>query len=239
MKELPILFSAPMVRALLEGRKTQTRRIVKEQPTSVGRYCVPFSPEEAYRNGFLLERWPEQERMMGNFGRCVRVHCPYGKLGDLLWVREAFQPLLANGVKWSDADYATGEGYAINYVATEGRKEFACARDERITDRITSPIHMPRWASRITLEVTEVRVQRLQEISGADCRAEGIATCDIPPDEEGPRRIGYMVGPDDGKSGLDVRPQDSYRKLWESINGAGSWDANPWVWSLTFKMVRL
>ena len=97
---------------------------------------------------------------------------------------------------------------------------------------------MPRWASRITLEITSVRVERLQDISEADAMAEGIVECPIPADDEGPRRIGYMVGPDDGKSGLSVTPIQAYRDLWESINGPDSWTTNPWVWVVEFKRLQ-
>ena len=96
---------------------------------------------------------------------------------------------------------------------------------------------MQHQGSRITLEITNVRVERLQDISEADALAEGIVECPIPADDEGPRRIGYMVGPDDGKSGLSATAVEAYRDLWESINGPDSWDANPWVWAVEFRRV--
>lgn len=98
-------------------------------------------------------------------------------------------------------------------------------------------IHMPRWASRLDLRVTEVRVERLQDISEKDAMAEGIVECDIPATGDHPDMIGYMVGPDDGQTLLDVSPKDTYRKLWESINGKDSWAANPWVWVVGVKRV--
>ena len=193
MKERPILFSAPMVRAILEGRKTQTRRVVKPQPFS-GWY-----PSQC-TNGWGFCH-PQGEAPAKLF------QCPYGVPGDRLWVRESFQPLLADGVKWPDADYETGEGYAINYVATGGVKEFYdCRNDEAFCSRVTPSIFMPRWASRITLEITEVRVERLQEISREDALAEG---------------CGFRFPPS---------------VLWDSINGKTyPWAANPWVWAVSFR----
>lgn len=211
LRERPILMSAPMVRALLEGRKTQTRRVVKPQPTNVDNY-EPGMVNEAWQAGF------------------VDVKCPYGKPGDRLWVRESFQPLLQDDVKWGDADYKTGEGYAINYVATDGAKEFFdCRNDEAFCDRVTPSIFMPRWASRITLEVTEVRVQRLQEISEEDAIAEGVGLNEVESYRRQVEVNGFAL-----RGGAPARC--AYAALWENINGAGSWDANPWVWAVSFSV---
>ena len=94
---------------------------------------------------------------------------------------------------------------------------------------------MPRWASRITLDITVVRVERLQEISEADAMAEGVHGYPFRPDDGWPLCTGYMVGADDGATTLHPKPQDPYRLLWEQINGRGSWDANPFVWVLEFR----
>lgn len=154
VKERPILFSGPMVRAILEGRKTQTRRVIKKHPLIDAGFTDEFIKHPGNASAFI---------------------CPYGQPGDRLWVRESFQPLLAEGVKWEDADYSTGEGYAINYVTTSSVVEFYdCRNDKAFCDRVTPSIFMPRWASRITLEITDVRVQRLQEISEEDAKAEGL-----------------------------------------------------------------
>ncbi len=215
MKERPILFSAPMVRAILENRKTVTRRIVKYIPD------LGEPPLWCHRAGS-----EELRNLIGDYRR----YCPYGQPVDKLWVRETWAarpdqdqlpPNMCDnsGLWWRASLPAFPQGY------------------ESCHGKWRPSIHMPRWASRINLEVTSVKAERLQDITEMDAMAEGIVECPIPADEDGPNRIGYMVGPDDGKSGLDVSPRDSFRKLWESINGPGSWDLNPWVWALSFKKI--
>jgi hypothetical protein len=167
-KERPILFSAPMVRAILEGRKTQTRRIVKPEHVAAYHDDVPI----------LFKRFP------------------YGKPGDRLWVRETW------------GMFEETHKCIPHYRATH-------ATD--VVPRWRPSIHMPRWASRITLEVESVRVERLKECSDADALAEGCSSADM-------------------QSG--DRLQDVYRRLWESINGPGSWEANPWVWVVEFKRIQ-
>ncbi len=186
MKERPILFSAPMVRAILDGRKTQTRRVVKHQPI----------PPDAFP-------------------------CPYGQPGDRLWVRESFQPIHADGVEREDTDWGTGKGYACHYPATDEIIEWVDG-DDKITSRCKPSIHMPRWASRINLEITGVRVERLQEISGMDAMCEGVH---VPPNL-----------PNDWAK-LEFARHEFYH-LWASINGEKSWASNPWVWVVGFKLVE-
>jgi hypothetical protein len=212
MKERPILFSAPMVRALLAGTRTQTRRVLKGlQPWGI----KDGKPEWAIAG--------------------TQPKCPYGQPGDRLWCKEAhaFSVIDPEGLDWCDDP----ENYDVIYRADEHQPAGGWRDSDGnvIQPKWRPSIHMPRWASRITLEVTGVRVERLQDISEADAMAEGIVECPIPADDEGPRRIGYMVWPDDGKSGLTATAVAAYRKLWESINGHGSWDANPWVWTIDFK----
>ncbi|MBK7814515.1 MAG: hypothetical protein IPJ52_09510 [Rhodocyclaceae bacterium] len=191
MKERPILFSGPMVRAILEGRKTQTRRIVKQC------HMVMDHGEDAA-------------------GQCINAGyipcfplCPYGHRGDRLWVRETWTCVhgvpSAGGVPHPD-DF-------VRYRADEGPGE------QVITDvRCWHPVNpMPRVYSRILLEIVAVRVERLNEISGTDCIAEGIIEADAPQ---------YVFG-----------LHEAYRDLWESINGAGSWTENPWVWVVEFRRV--
>jgi hypothetical protein len=223
MKTRPILFSGPMVRALLDGSKTQTRRVYKA------------------KNGGI---WPNKNDIPGM--RQILRNCPYGQPGDRLWVRETWQgPLLAEFETDADADWHMPshihqyqDHKHCAYAADGGpAPEFVDAEDN-LQQRWRPSIHMPRWASRITLEVTGVRVERLQGISEVDAMAEGVVECPIPADDEGPRRIGYMVGPDDGKSGLTVTAREAYRGLWESINGPESWEASPWVWVVEFKRVE-
>lgn len=180
MKERPILFSGPMVRAILDGRKTQTRRIVKPQPTND---YVTFMPLSSELVGVTKHGGPIDNRGW--------LHCPYGKTGDRLWVRETWCPDV--------------EPYTFRYKADGGEP----------LERWRPSIHMPRWASRITLEVVSVRVERLQDISEEDALAEGITLV-----ERG------------------TSPVDQFNKLWESINGPGSWEANPWVWVVSFKRIE-
>lgn len=233
MKERPILFSGPMVRAILEGRKTQTRRIVKPQPpanvtraTMVPTTASGKSTMVWCQDGPIdpLNGWNYKERHPNGW------RCPYGMHGDRLWVREAFQPLFADGVEnhW-ETDWKTGKGYSISYPATDGIHEYLDA-DDNLKDACKPSIHMPRWASRITLEITGIRVERLQDISEEDAAAEGSdrlitsncteqdrALLDLPLcDDANPYRNGFAL-------------------LWESINGDGSWAANPWVWAIEFR----
>ena len=182
MKERPIIFSGPMVRAILDGRKTQTRRAVKPQPLWVASPGVPFKTMDADPKG--------------------TINCPYGQPGDRLWVRESHYMILQ-----------THDGGA---GAVEYRADYC---DELASGiRWRPSIHMPRSASRITLEVVSVRVERLDEISEEDAKAEGYKSQSI------------MENPDAGRLW--------FRDLWESINGPGSWAKNPFVWVVEFKRVE-
>lgn len=183
-KARPILFSGPMVRALLAGRKTQTRRIVKPQPRPLCSHVEPFRGEGG---GWIAG---------DNTGRIF--HCPYGKPGDLLWARET----------WGDDKQFGGKLYRATH---EG--------DDPIGSGWRPSIHMPRSASRLTLELTGVKIERLNDISKADVIAEGITERDGGPIE-------------DAVCGW----HEPYAALWEKLNGAGSWEANPWVWALAFRV---
>jgi len=220
----PILFSAPMVRALLAGTKTQTRRIVKIQPDNsadgiLADYALDATGKRAR---FALWYMSADERMAADW----YVHnepqfCPYGQLGDRLWVREV----------WARDD----EDGQLMYRADVGKDPYADAweqgRNEGVPRYRWKPsIHMPRAASRITLEITGVRVERLQDISEADALAEGVT-----PKWE-PGCSGRLMEAISGF--MSFHPAASaYADLWEQINGPGSWDANPWVWVVEFKRV--
>lgn len=207
MKERPILFSAEMVRAILDGRKTQTRRAIKMPRT---------------RDAFtLLDRgdgwWPYQsddgESALCSDGNEHPYACPYGKPGDRLWVREAHAFVPEPAYRCSTGIYQQINP-ADDYQACVYRENFDRARGFSWRPSI----HMPRWASRILLEVTDVRVERLQEISDEDALAEGVY----------PTRTGLYAG----------AAKSEYRNVWEQINGAGSWNANPWVWCVTFRVIQ-
>jgi hypothetical protein len=209
MKEKPILFSAPMVRAILDGLKTQTRRIVKTTRD---------------RNGSGCELAPCE--VAGEVNRGSRFDlCPYGQPGDRLWVRETFQPIFAEGFDHGSSpypNYKTGFGYAISYPATDGIIEWIDG-DDNITDRCRPSIHMPRWASRIQLEIVSVRVERLNDISEDDAEEEGA-----------PLELGQL---EKLILGSHAKYRSGFVRLWESINGEGSWSDNPWVWVVEFKRI--
>lgn len=181
MKARPILMSTPMVHALLEGRKTQTRRIIKS----------PHYPEEWIAN-----------------------NCPYGRIGDLLWVRETFclvDDQKYGGIKWLD------------YRATPECNESHPAGWENAPDDPTAlkwkpSIYMPRIASRLTLEITGVRVQSLNDISEEDAQAEGVSNRDT--------------------DGAWTSAVEGYAGLWDSINGKWPWDGNPAVWCISFLVIN-
>lgn len=203
MKERPILFSAPMVRAILDGRKTQTRRVLKPQPN-----MEPFGDH----NGALL-CW--KNMIMSNSRDLIIAECPYGQPGDRLWVRENLE------ASQHGLHYAADNTPVIHELADALNEKYAS--DYYIVECRTIPsIHMPRWASRITLEIVSVRVERLNKISGMDARREGISI---------PAHL-----PEDGAD-LDYCRRE-FPKLWESINGDGSWNQNPWVWVVEFKVAH-
>ncbi len=180
--ERPILFSGPMVLAILDGTKTQTRRALKVQPIDV----IP-APKVGGWIG-LMQREPEPKGLL--------FHCKYGKPGDHLWVREAWRKEPGGLVHYR------ADGNSCDDVAAKWKPS----------------IHMFRADSRITLEITSVRVERLQDISEQDAWKEG---CE---------------GSDDDVTG-GISGYREYCKLWESINWPGSWDENPWVWVVEFKRV--
>lgn len=235
MKERPILFKGEMVRALLNGSKSQTRRIVKPQPFASG-YCegtVDFDGFRIPREGGPAPAKFSAEAVGGGSYMNEEIYCPYGQPGDRLWVRETFQPLFAQGREYgiNTPDWETGEGYTVTYPATDPVVEWIDGEDN-ITARCKPSIHMPRAASRILLEIVSVRVERLNDISEADARAEGIKRI-----KDGFERW-HPCPTDTLHEGLTRDPLLSYRGLWESINGAGSWAANPWVWVVEFKRIQ-
>lgn len=207
MKERPIIFSAPMVRAILSGAKTQTRRVV---PTMVTGGRVEY-PGKRDGRGFSRVNWLDTAEGMAQAAQ----DCKHGRPGDKLWVKETWGavPHMMGGVQPETLRYRADGEY----------------QNERGTWRWRSSIHMPRWASRITLEITGVRVERLQDISEADALSEGVAQ--VVRDRLPAQQCGEY-------DAIDVDPVELYRDLWESINGHGSWDANPWVWVIEFKKLE-
>lgn len=242
MKERPILFSAPMIRAILAGRKTQTRRIGKGAIIETldflgGIQTEPDAP------GVLLS-WGQLDDDDGKQGKpqwgafCadypeeggVALGVGPGQVGDRLWVRESFQALFADGIEdHYQANYKTGAGYKVYYMATDERQEFVDAEDD-LRDAVTPLIFMPRWASRITLEITKVRIERLQAITDNDAIAEGVAQIVMESLPSIEQRGEYDA--------LDVDAVSEYSTLWDRINGKRCpWEINPWVWVIEFNRV--
>jgi hypothetical protein len=220
MPERPIIFSGPMVRAILAGTKMQTRRVVQPQPPA-GHAWAGWCVASTQRADEGKATWGAGS--LPHLRAAHRVACRYGRPGDRLWVREAWRVgRKHDGTKPSDlsprsmtVEYEAG-GYACNSPWSAGEWQSSdCAPREHPewVGKLRPPIHMPRWASRITLEVTGVRVERLQDVSAADFWAEGI--------EHSP----------------DVDPVHEYSDLWRSIYGPGSWASNPWVWVVEFQRV--
>lgn len=205
--ERPILFSWPMVRAILEGRKTQTRRVIRPD------WFRCLDPEDH----------DDREK-------CIE-YCPYGVPGDRLWVRETWQGWRRVSIEYDEWEPITREyrgGMTINqWVEEYGKPTIEYRATSQSTGPWTPAIHMPRWASRITLELTKVLVGRVQDISEADAIAEGIEVSHY-----------YCEKPSSDLDGVHrCDPIGKYRELWDSINakrGFG-WDVNPWVWVIEFK----
>lgn len=207
IKERPIIFGGEMVRAIRDGRKTQTRRIVKPQPND--------NDIALYGNGIKAHKLEHYETGCpagyGFENEDYQWRCPYGAPGERLWVRENF---------YNDFDN-------VYYPADSRSKRWCCdlipecCCAEVGKPKVTPSIHMPRWASRITLEVTDVRVERLNEISEEDAKAEGVTN----------------TGPYDCRPGFVHRVM--FEDLWNRIHGVDSWDANPFVWVVAFTRIEL
>lgn len=232
MADRPILFSAPMVRALLAGTKTQTRRTLKPQPFSSPKGGLAIE----MRGGAVVRQWsPVWAEKNARFA-----------VGDRLWMKETWQagateagPAIgyrADFGRWypefTGEDFGAGPSFDYDAHPTTAWAKGFWLSDVESDGPWASPLHMSRWASRLTLHVTEVRVQRLQEISEADAWAEGCPKGE--PTDNG--RHFPADGPDPsgiGERGWDCA-RDWYADLWNSINGPGSWEANPWVAAYTF-----
>lgn len=209
MAERPILFSAPMVRAILEGRKTQTRRVLKPQiyQTTSGAWHVQGNGGGAFCKSESDAR---------------QVQLDYLKIteGDTLWVREAWRTLSKHdAVSPRDLPRVPIIGYDADYQIEP---------NDGYRGKGRPSIHMPRWASRITLKVTGVKVERLHDISEADAIAEGIYT--------DPTRPGKHWITEPGQFSFSS-PTKAFRALWSSINGTVSWEANPWVVAYSFERI--
>lgn len=206
MKERPIHFNGLMVRALLDGSKTQERRVLPHL-TTLGRPEYPGKRVRGYSQCFWLDTKDGLD--------AAANECRYGQPGDRLWVREAFDFLPTGGADQPQACeivYWAGGSTEPRTAPTDYNPMiYGC-------EKVRPSIHMPRWASRITLEIVSVRVERLHDISEADAIAEGC------------------------KNSLHLRggrfANENYAHLWWTLNGDGSWEANPWVWVVEFKRIE-
>ncbi|WP_370977233.1 hypothetical protein [Enterobacter ludwigii] len=203
MTERGMIFNGEMVRAILDGQKTQTRRVMKPQPDP----CPAprgghWWPSNVFKTMLHVEE--EMQNGKGGWGGLVGDACPFGDVGDRIWVRET----------WAEAGASAQDLklYRANYPAHVPTHYENVPPVEDV--RWTPSIHMPRWASRILLEITDVRVEQLNDISEEDARSEGIS----------------------GSSARDVK--EAYAALWRSIYGSDSWRANPWVWVIKFKRIE-
>ncbi|MBR7747420.1 hypothetical protein [Undibacterium baiyunense] len=203
MKQRPILFSAPMVRALLDGSKTQTRRIITPQPQAVS-------------ENKIID-WEGDAKVLAQLLKQSGKECPYGQVGDQLWVRETWR----TDDSLDSKAPSTFASWPVKYEA-DGKVLTHGAFHGNTKGKTRTSIHMPRWASRITLEITGVRVERLQDISEEDAMSEGAIG-------------GHGAIPNYQYA---ATPVEHFKHIWESINGAESWEANPWVWVLEFKRVE-
>ena len=217
MKVRGMIFNGEMVRAILDGRKTQTRRIMKPQPEPCPR-GGHWWPSNVFKTMLYVEE--EMQNGKGGWGGLVGDACPFGDVGDRIWVRETFQgPLVHEELfeEYSAYPEKFEKPEYCEYAADGGVRPEYCDLDDNLRHGWRPSIHMPRWASRILLEITNVRVERLKSISDSDAIREGCSTANM-------------------KSGDCVA--DVFARLWASIYGAESWNANPWVWVIEFKRVE-
>lgn len=233
VRDRPILFSGPMIRAILDGKKTQTRRVVKPQPpqpeqvrAKAGIDFALFQRDDTPGIWYVEGPVWAVRQLMDPPIPTPSWTCPYGEPGERLWVRESFycdhcfvgdyERTAAGSRSACEAEWREMVFYG------EARDDWKGCEWDGGVPGLKPSIHMPRWASRLTLEMTDVRVQRVQEISEPDAYAEGIETGTVVQD-----------------FGMDhARP--AFRTLWDSLNAkrGHSWESNPWVWCLTFRRVE-
>lgn len=244
MKERPIIFNAPAVLAILEGRKTQTRPVVEPKPADHA--LLPANWGGVFERRKQLDIYGSDGTRCGNVpfadGSWGELCCPYGLTGDRLWVQEAFcchwdypapgaphSRRVVNGRDLPPIRQRDGSFYKPK--PTECMTVWYGAEGEKPPHlRWESPDRMPRWASRITLEITDVRVERLQSITDEDARAEGVTDETADAIQYG-AEVGNWREPTPYRTGFSLD--------WECINGPDSWDANPWVWVLSFHKLEV
>lgn len=236
VKQRPILFSTPMVQANLAGRKTVTRRTTGlDYINSLGDK-VTFAGCEMGENMTYKPQCPSGLHVF--FGNeetddwWQPIKCPYGNVGDILWVRESFSKTPDFGYVYKASQTPTGEEYRQEYLKAGNKWA-----------KWKPSIHMPYDACRLFLEITDIKVERLQDISEEGAKAEGLACLS----KDGGITYKYGIPDADGLPGNDdsgwhwseweANPIEAFKKLWKKINGSESWNANPWVWVVSFKRI--
>lgn len=231
MRERPILFNADMVRAVLDGRKTQTRRIIQSAAKNMqarGHEVISHRAAGDKWYGDYVYSMRDRSGVWQDFTNDqFLAKCPFGVVGDRLWVRETWMPDAPRDGSWGDVEFYGCKGSPLSMIPERYRKPEHCIHraswDGSEMVGWTPSIHMPRWASRITLEVTGVRVERLNSMTEKDALAEG------------------CLGGHDSIPGYQysATPHEHFHHVWQSIYGADSWQANPWVWVIEFKRVEV
>ncbi len=234
MKERPILFNTLMVNAILEGRKTQTRRVLKVQPPLTDKNIMPLYTMEPEPKVTEVTMHEVMDNGMPFPSSLSRHNCPYGKIGDHLWVRETFR--LFDSDECPHADFPCG-------CPSWGTPLYRASHDCGDGEKWTPSIHMPRSASRILLEITNIRVERLQDISEGDADSEGVEPIIIQDNiaiEGGWTKADRQMwkGYKNKDRAYRDTAKDSFTSLWQEINGSDSWAVNPWVWVVEFKVVQ-
>ncbi|EAA9058618.1 hypothetical protein HAY23_003150 [Salmonella enterica] len=215
MKERGMIFNGEMVRAIIDGRKTQTRRIMKPQPANdIARGTFPNT--EAY--GWV-------STMKHKFGSTTAHFCPFGQPGDRIWVRETFR-VHSRATDVATLVYKSSERQS--WTEQTHRVPVSVCNKPAVIEKWTPSIHMPRWASRILLEITDVRVERLNTISEKEARSEGV----------GRLREGFWKNYQPGWTQHQISARGSFVTLWKSIYGDESWYSNPWVWVIEFRRIE-
>ena len=223
MKERGMILQAWEVRALLDGSKTQKRAPIKIQPPDAGYQLAACVSTTGNKRDKGRHHWVKLDGHRVVDASQPYFSKPYGEIGDRIWVRESFQPLFAVSVDRNGnghIDYKTGKGYTVSYPATDDVAEFYSPFLEEIVDHVTPSVRMPRWASRITLEITNVRVERLHDISEADAMAEGV------------RRFDEGFHTEHGQH-YSHDPRETFASRW----GSTSFDKNEWMWVYEFNKV--
>lgn len=238
-----MIFNAAMVRALLDGRKTQTRRIMKPQPEPCPR-GGHWWPSNVFKTMLHVEE--EMQNGKGGWGGLAGDACPFGDVGDRIWVRETWATLgnedgccvdwegnLCKGDERSAAriyrascEQRPGD-YGLWSIPDDAYWK-PHTKEHKFEGAWRPSIHMPRWASRILLEITDVRVERLNAINEHDAQAEGVAKL----------RGGFWKHYQPGWTQHQLSARDSFVTLWKSIYGDESWNSNPWVWVIKFKRIE-